>query len=426
MSELHIGKPYLEFHDNKTRLCSDIRIDGNKKVFYYEVEKEYGMYLCTERSDAFLVSLVQYAMSNNLDISWETPVTERLAYQLRMIFIPVISKKYHLFFNSITLSGETTSDELVKDQWAVGTGASGGVDSFYSILKHLSTEERSCRVTHLLYVAISNHSVSEEILRKDFEINLPNIQKIADDLNLPLITLYSNESDFFFKNIVNWGAFRFAGMVYSLQKLFSIYYFSSGYPYEDITFGDGTGDFDSLKFDLFTLMTASTRSLNFVGSGGETDRSGKVKYIENNDTVKKRLFVCNYRSDYNCSCCDKCMRTMMQLYVDGCLEQYADVFDLTQFKNRKDRYLTKMLYRRSKFDKEIVHSMAGNKPVPYCCKVKAAVIRPIYVIWQKLKQSRSIMNIFYNFNLDYKLYGKDMAESIRYSKGIRVRKSKKI
>ena len=335
MSILYIGKPYIEKNNEKVRLCSEIDIKGKKKVLYYEVDQVWADALCEERSDAFVVSLLQYSMANGYDIQWETPVTDRLVYQLRTIFIPVISSKYNKIFSKIELIGETTANPIQKKQWAVATGASGGVDSFYSILKHIDITEKSQRLTHLLYVSISNNAEKEEKLRKDFEINMNNIKATANELHLPLISLFSNEAEFFFKGIINWGALRFAGMVYSLQKLFSVYYFSSGYSYTDITFGDGSENFDSLHFDLFTLMTASTISLNFVGTGGEVTRGKKTEYIANNQVVQKHLFVCNYYNDKNCSCCDKCMRTAMELDAEGILQEYGQVFDLDKIKNGK-------------------------------------------------------------------------------------------
>ena len=425
MKMLHIGKPYIIHVGSKTRLCAEITICEHKKILYYEVDNQWTDVLCTERSDAFLVSLLQYAMANRMDISWEVPVTDRLKYQLRTIFIPVIASKYHTMFSYIHLNGETTAEEIKKDQWAVGTGVSGGVDSFYSILRHLEADEKSQRLTHLFYVAISNHAENEEKLRKEFECSKKSVEAIAMELNLPVISLYSNEAEFFFKGIVNWGALRYVGMVYSLQKLFSVYYFSSGYPYVDITFGNGTENFDSLHFDLFTLMTASTRGLNFVGTGGEVSRGQKIQYIENNDVVKRRLFVCNYHSNYNCSVCDKCMRTEMQLYGDGLLQAYHQVFNLDKFNEQKRRYILKMLYRKSEYDAEIVKTLEKRRDVPFVIKLQAFFIRPVYLVWQRLKESRQAMRLFYMLNLDYKLYGEEMAESIRYSKGIRKRLSNK-
>lgn len=114
MSILYIGKPYIEKNNEKVRLCSEIDIKGKKKVLYYEVDQVWADALCEERSDAFVVSLLQYSMANGYDIQWETPVTDRLVYQLRTIFIPVISSKYNKIFSKIELIGETTANPIQK------------------------------------------------------------------------------------------------------------------------------------------------------------------------------------------------------------------------------------------------------------------------------------------------------------------------
>lgn len=417
---LHIGRPYVESNGIKSKLCANITENGKNKILYYEVDKEYEEYLCTERSDAFLIALVQYAMANGMNISWEVPVTERLAYQLKTIFIPVMSRKFGNVFKNVNLNGEETNEELEKQIWAVGTGVSGGVDSFYSILKNSCNLEKSQNITHLLYASISNHADTESKLRIDFEANLKIMKKISDEINLPIISVFSNESDFFFREIVNWGALRFAGFAYALQKLFSVYYFSSGYQYDEITFGDGSANFDGHHIDLFTLMVASTKSLNFIGAGGELSRIEKVKYIESHQVVKNNLFVCNYENGHNCSECDKCMRTMMELYADGCIEEYKNIFNLNKFNRNRKRYICKMQYRKSTFDKEIL-SLLKKSHIKISGQFSALCIRPIYLIWQKMKNNKLIMRIFYKLNFDYILYGKDMAESIRYSKGIALK-----
>ncbi len=423
MYELHIGTPYIKKIGERVRLCAEILEGDKRRELFYEVASENSAYLCTERTDAFLISLIHYAMSKGMNITWEQPVTERLAYQLRTMYIPTISSKFNKFFDRIILKGPETSEEIKKNQWAVGTGASGGVDSFYAILKHVDKTESSQKLTHLLYVSMSNHSDSEERLRQDFETNLKYIRKIAKEVGLPLIDMFTNESSFFFNENINWGAPRYTGMVYALQNLFSVYYFASGYPYYTTTFGDGSANFDSAHFDLFILMSLSTRSLNIAGSGGETTRAKKVQFIENNDVVRNNLYVCNYENQHNCSVCDKCMRTMIQLQADGCLNEFKQVFDIEKFNKNYKKYVRKLLYRKSPYDREILSDMK-RRGIRLEGRCGALVVRPIYLLWQKIKKSDCIMSVFYALNIDYWLYGEKMAESIRYTKGIPYRQEK--
>ena len=55
---LVINQPYLEEKEGKTKLISDIDVDGTITSIYFEVENEYAKYLCYERGDAFLIGLL--------------------------------------------------------------------------------------------------------------------------------------------------------------------------------------------------------------------------------------------------------------------------------------------------------------------------------------------------------------------------------
>ncbi|MDR0964364.1 MAG: hypothetical protein LBM60_07090, partial [Clostridium sp.] len=137
MGKLHIQNPYITQPDPQTaRLCANIVIDGVMRTLYYEVPREYKRYLCTERSDAFILSILQYAMFHNLSVSWVAPVTQRLLYQLKTIFMSAISERFPLRYHEIALLGDTTTEELPKSTWAAATKVSPSVEAFYTILKH--------------------------------------------------------------------------------------------------------------------------------------------------------------------------------------------------------------------------------------------------------------------------------------------------
>ena len=84
-----------------------------------------------------------------------------------------------------------------------------------------------------------------------------------------------------------------------------------------------------------------------------------------------------------------------------------------------------MLYRRSVYDEEIVEAIEKRYGLSAVLRLQAFFIRPVYILWQKLKESGWVMRLFYKLEIDYKLYGEAMAESIRYSKGVGKRPSSK-
>lgn len=414
--KLRIGMPYIEKLGEKSRLKADIKLpDGEIRELYYEVDSQYEAFLCTERSDAFVLSLLQYAMFHGYDIEWEGPVTERLVYQLRTMYIPVIAKTIADQFSAINLIGKITSEGVEKGMHAVATGASGGIDSFYTVMKHLHNVENSHKLTHLFYVAISNNVPSLDNLREEFENGYQNVKKIAETLNLPVVKLFCNETEFHYSGIVNGGALRYAGMVYSLQKMFDIYYLSSGLRFVEFKLKKG----DSHYYDLFNLSCVSTSSVQFYSTGGEAGRVEKTDFIAKFNVVQKNLHVCNFDEINNCSMCDKCFRTMFSLYADGILENFSEAFDLRKFEKYKSKYMARLIYRKSIFDKEIMNKFHKNNIViPFKAKVKGKLLRPIYLIWQKVQKNKFLMKIFYKKRLDYVLYSKELADSIRYCNNI--------
>ncbi|MDR1769707.1 MAG: hypothetical protein LBS02_03570 [Hungatella sp.] len=415
--QLRIGLPHIKNIGLKSRLEADIELpNGEVKTLYYEVESQYEKYLCTDRSDAFLISLLQYAMFYGYNITWDCPVTERLFYQLNTMYIPVLAQVANDQFHSIKMEGALVNTDIEKSTHCVATGASGGIDSFYTVMRHLTDVEESYRLTHLFYVAISNNVTSLGNLRKEFENGYKFIDKIAKELKLPIVTLFSNEAEFYYNGIVNGGALRYAGMVYALEKLFSIYYLSSGFSFADMKIKKG----DSHYYDLFNLFCVSTKSIQFYSTGGEKGRHEKTSYIENFNVVKKYLHVCNFDDVHNCSICDKCFRTMLALYADGVLEDFQDVFDLEKFHKYKIKYMARMVYRKSVYDNEIIKKFkVNNKEIPVRAKIKGIAIRPIYLMWQKLQKNKFFMKLFYKTKLDYVLYSKEMADSIRYCNDIK-------
>lgn len=415
--QMKIGKPSIESIGMMSRLKADIKLpSGEVKTLYYEVDAQYEKYLCTERSDAFLISLLQYAMFYGYDITWCSPVTERLIYQLKTMYIPVLAEVANDQFHSINLAGSLANRNIKKDIHCVATGASGGIDSFYTVMRHLTDIEESFKLTHLFYVAISNNVTSLESLRKEYENGNKTINKISKELNLPIITLFSNESEFYYTGIVNGGALRYVGMVYALQKLFSIYYLSSGFKFVDMKIKKG----DSHYYDLFNLFCVSTKSIQFYSTGGEVGRPEKTSYIEKFEVVKKYLHVCNFNDTQNCSKCDKCFRTMFSLYADGILENFQAVFDLKKFYKYKRKYMIRMIYRKSIYDNEIIKKFkVNNKDISLIILLEGIAIRPFYLLWQKIQRNKILMKIFYKAKLDYILYSKEMADSIRYCNDIK-------
>jgi hypothetical protein len=401
MGKLHIQNPYITQPDPKTaRLCANIVIDGVMRTLYYEVPIEYKKYLCTERSDAFLLSILQYASFNNLNISWVAPVTQRLLYQLKTIFIPAISERFPRRYHEIMFLGDSTPDELPKSAYAAATKLSPSVESFYTILKHRDLDESSYNLTHLLFTSVSFASAKRLSTTEPSQINdqtralftkyLVDARELSEKYSLPLIPIYSNEAEFVIPGSTGWKIHRDAGVAYALQKLLCIYYVSTDYAYLSLPYANGNAnELARSHMDLLSCVSVSTDFLQTIPSGKETDRLHKLRSIQDNRMVQQHLYVCSTLNEANCSVCDSCMRTMMELSMDYALENFADVFDLTKFHRREKHYLTRMLYRNTPYDRAVTSVLKEQGKIPFISKVSGATLRPFYTIIKRISDKNN-------------------------------------
>jgi hypothetical protein len=341
MKVLEIRQPYIKRIGNKSRLCSDISWGDRSRTLWFEVEREYEECLCTERIDSFVVALLPYAMIENLNIHSDGYVSEKLLYQLKTILLPSLSANI-AEFHSIDIDAKHDGTVL-ESKNAVGTALSCGVDSFYTVLKHLDTDLEGFRLTHLTYFNIMNSAIwqgREDSSREFSNARINYVKPAAEKLGLKLVTVDSSLDKFYNNlNYLATYAFRFCGTVLALQKLFGKYYWSSGHPFSqfNLTIDDIT------YFDLLSVQCVSNENITFYSTGSEITRLEKTEYISDFAVPRKCLNVCWVNLN-NCNTCDKCRRTMLGLYALGKLDLYGAVFDVNYFYQNRDEYLGHMLF----------------------------------------------------------------------------------
>lgn len=335
---LILKQPRIESNIECSRLVCPVVISEQEGVqreetLWYEVENEYASYLCRERLDGALVSVLSYAMHNKHDIICEMPISERLYYQLVNFYIPIISREMPEWNHKIEITAQTIS-ERIENSNAVGTSVSGGVDSFYSIFENLNPIVKSVKLTHLLLLnAGGTGNSGDERPRIGFKEKLEFMKGYIEDVDLKFIKMDTNLNEFYNAGEEGChysGACRLMGCILNLQKLFSVYHFPSGVTLKSFRFSP-----DPHYYDLFNLYCFSTESLTVYSSGLQFERDEKVEKIVGYSPTFKYLNVCNYHFNFNCSKCEKCVRTIMELEATGMIGQYREVFDLNMYyKNR--------------------------------------------------------------------------------------------
>ncbi len=357
---IKINKPQIKDENDKAILTCIIEIDDNKEELFYEIDKKYKKYLCTERSDAFVVAALYYAMKHNHDIEADFPITSELYHNLTTYLIPTLSKHSdHLSKININIP---TISEPIKTKGEVGTGMSCGIDSMHVLKNYLNPQDESMKITCLCLNNVGSFKAYAEKYRGKGSEKVRNdvikrAEKIAKETNLPLIVTNSNVYKIF--NDVYFRVHTFANMfsVLLMQKFFGKYYYaSSGY---DLTYYNIIDDYklDSAEYDILTFYALSTNTLKIYPEGNENTRLEKTIAIADFKYAKEYLHVC-IKDSNNCGKCLKCRRTMLALDAIGKLDNFKKVFDVEYYRNNKEEYLK---WLEKEVDEEQIMNVATSK-----------------------------------------------------------------
>jgi hypothetical protein len=195
---------------------------------------------------------------------------------------------------------------------------SGGVDSFYTYLKHKADPEEADRISS--FILVNGFDIDRRNTRL-WDLALANIKSVAEAEHVGLTVVRSNIQGLV-EPILLWdfahgGCLAAAGLF--LRGGFrKIYIPSTHSAAEQIPWGSN-----------FALdKNWSTEGTCFVHDGTEATRLAKVtSHVGHSPLALKHLRVCfaNENGAYNCGRCDKCLRTMINLYIAGTLEK-SDTF----------------------------------------------------------------------------------------------------
>jgi hypothetical protein len=209
-------------------------------------------------------------------------------------------------------------DELAPDRITpriTGAFFSGGVDSFYTYLRHKSDQHP---ITHLMFAK------GYDIDRRNGQLlaaTAHNIEQIAQAEQVMLIEIESNVRSLI-DPILSWtyghGGCLAAAALCLRGGLERMYIASSA-----------DAEHQALRGSHLAIDHLwSTETLSFVHDGWEASRMNKIDWqISQSPLALKHLRVCyaNQKSAYNCGKCEKCLRTMVSLSAAGVLDK-AETF----------------------------------------------------------------------------------------------------
>lgn len=267
--------------------------------------------------DSFAAGLLLPCMFEAEDLYIDAPVSAKLLAALHRA--QEMFATWHSYLTPIEVKASGVYESAVPRHGVDGVGCffSGGVDSWYSLLKH----EKD--VTHLLLVrgfdiGNDNDALWEETTRR--------AQRVADTMEKRLLTIATNLRDVADKRRCSWGrrhngdfwgqalhGAALAAVGLTTQHVLGRLIIGATHTYRLLT---GWGSHPMLD------PLWSTERLTFEHDGCEADRVSKIKRVAHSQLALDNLRVCYMNTNaVNCCRCEKCLRTMMTLQLSGALDR---------------------------------------------------------------------------------------------------------
>jgi hypothetical protein len=279
---------------------------------YFGLDTAYADYV---RGDAspFAAAFLLPAMKQGEDLIIRGSISEQLYKGMHTIMHEVL--QWDIGLKPIRIE----ADAIVPDTYEANRSASffsGGVDSFYTYLKHKEDPAVADRIDS--FILINGFDIEQRNTRL-WDLTLANIKAIAAADRVDVVVIRTNIQSLV-EPILLWdyahgGCLAAAGL-FARGAFRQIYIPSTHSVEEQIPWGS------NLALD----GNWSTESTTFVHDGTEATRINKViSQIARSPLALAHLRVCfaNEKETYNCGQCDKCLRTMINLYVAGVLDKSA-------------------------------------------------------------------------------------------------------
>ena len=365
----------VERREGKSFLTVDIDSPSAKiKTLWFSVEEKEEYRLTADVYDAFLVAMIYPAMYFNEPIVIKGKVNEKL-YRNVVYYAESVVKQFMPSFNYVDVKVDGFANAKKNDKLNVGTGFSGGIDSFTTIYDRFVNEKgKEWKIDTLYFFFLGQYGrENDELSRKRvgswYDLN----KRFSAEVGLGSLMLDSNLFSYY---LPHWeldaGVLCRVTAVLVLQRSLRRFYISSGYAYKEmVSFAKWNHSLAGFS-DPYIVQMLSPDGLDIIVDGAQYTRAEKTEHIVDYPPLKKYLSVCvNYEKNHvdskNCSHCSKCMRTMVALEAMGKLEEFSDVFDLKQYKENAYRYKCQqvMLYDKNAFAHDNVDFAASKgKPFP--------------------------------------------------------------
>lgn len=357
--------------------------------------------LSTDSYDAFFLVPLYLGMFYHAKVKIEGKVSKKL-YRNMMNYGQQILKNFSsdLDFTDIEVDGFV--EEVGSKNSLIGTGISCGVDSLSTIYdRYVKEQDPEYKVNSLFIFNCGTHGDYEnKETQQRFIARYEMNKNAADDMNLPIYQVNSNLHAFTHRIAEQkMGYFAIYSCILSMSSSIKRYYLASSYSYDEfLMFHSQSHDFDMAEYtESYFVPLIQTERVELVLEGAQYKRSEKTANIADWSIAQKHLNVCiaPQNGAHNCSCCSKCMRTLMPLEAMGKLNDFSEVFDIETYKrnSHKNKVMIMASYKKEGFATDNVDFLNAHE-VKMPGKMEVFIYKVVYAI--KIYGRRILGNKFYD------------------------------
>jgi hypothetical protein len=311
-----------------------MRINGQD----VQIKHKVSLRTVSDTADAFLAAGLFPAMKLDGNLTIEGTVSRKLLRATDTI--QDIIKSWFPGYTSISIETESSHGGESTDQKGVGAFFSGGIDSFYTLLKHRN------EITTLIFM----HGFDIQLDKHEFRKRaFKSVREVAAAFNKDLVEVETNLPESLEKissSFIPAGGDAHGAVLASIALLLSPQlkkvYIPASTPYYVL---------DPWGSHVLLDPLWSTEDVEIVHDGCEATRIQKAALVAQSDVALKNLRVCLFKPSegLNCEQCEKCLRTMAELRAVGALDRcssFRSQLDLRTFSKIKiEKHLLYYLYQ---------------------------------------------------------------------------------
>ena len=347
---------------NKNELKIDLKINNiNLSINYLYTQLDNNLNL-NKNIDGIICALFPVMLLNNIVVKSKYDVSEKLLCNLHYIYLfwkknynIELKEDFNQYFILNKIKRHASSNSCTIQSFT------NGIDSSHTFSKN---KNKIDYILNVYGMDCNNHKINDVIKS--------NMRKIAKHYNKKCIFVESNVRKILYKiynltslpgkNINLWGQYIHAGAIFStIYNIESniIFYFPSS-PNQNITILNNKWGSNFIEDKYY-----SSEKVSIIHDSPFTLKSQKVKFICKYDNILiDTLRVCwSSNKEYNCGRCEKCLRSMLLLYINGktnndILRIFKHTFKPEMYINNSKRFDTLIklydiydnCYRKNKID----------------------------------------------------------------------------